>query len=75
MQQLRLFKLTQRFQLLFFIFFRHAQQILAQFIAVRIGRRRLIKRVRIQQFVQQQRVARQLAGNHRRSGAQANQGF
>jgi glutamate-ammonia-ligase adenylyltransferase len=34
---------------LFFIFFRHAQQILAQFIAVRIGRRRLIKRVRIQQ--------------------------
>ena len=73
MQQLRLLKLAQRLQLLLFIIFRYAQQILAQFIAIGIGGRRLIKRIRVQQLVQQQRMASQLAGDHRRRRAQANQ--
>jgi hypothetical protein len=62
MQQLRLLKLAQRLQLLLFVLFRHAQQILTQLIAIGIGRRRLIQRVGIQQLIQQQRMARQLAG-------------
>ena len=75
MQQLCLLKLAQRLQLLLFVLFRHAQQILAQLIAIGIGRRRLIEGIGIQQFIQQQRMARQLTGNHRRGGAEANQMF
>lgn len=73
MQLLRLLKLAQRLQLLLFILFRHAQQVLAQLVAIGIGRRRLIEGVGIQQLIQQQRVARQLAGDHRRRRAERDQ--
>ncbi|SVM49059.1 Uncharacterised protein [Klebsiella pneumoniae] len=48
MQQLRLLKLAQRLQLLLFILFRYAQQILPKLVAIGIGGRRLIKRIRVQ---------------------------
>ena len=75
MQLLRLLELAQRLQLLLFILFRHPQQILTQLVAIGIGRRRLIEGVGIQQLIQQQRVARQLAGDHRRCRAERNQVF
>lgn len=68
-------ELAQRLQLLLFILFRHPQQILTQLVAIGIGRRRLIEGVGIQQLIQQQRVARQLAGDHRRCRAERNQVF
>ena len=63
---------AQGFQLLLFIFFRNTQQILAQLIAVGIGGGGLIEGRRIEQFIQQQRMPRQLAGDHRGGGTEAN---
>ncbi|MNC27501.1 hypothetical protein D3C75_756730 [compost metagenome] len=57
-QQLRLFELAQSFELLFFVVIRHAQQILAQLVAISIGGGRLVQRVWVEQFVEQQRVTR-----------------
>ena len=72
-QHLRLLKLTQRLKLLLFVLFRYAQQILTQLVAVGVRRRRLIQRIRVEQFVQQQRITRQLVRHHRRGGAERNQ--
>ncbi|MNE26778.1 hypothetical protein D3C80_1201620 [compost metagenome] len=72
-QVLCLFELPQRFQLLFFIVFRHPQAILAQFATIGIRGHRLVQRGRIQQLVEQQRVTCQLAGHHRRCSTKADQ--
>ncbi|MMZ66228.1 hypothetical protein D1872_287060 [compost metagenome] len=69
-QHLCLLKLTQRLKLLLFIVFRNAQQILAQLIAIGIHRGRLVQRVGVKQFIKQQRITRQLAGDHRRCRAE-----
>ena len=72
-QQLRLFELAYRLQLLLFIIDRDAHQILAQLVAIGVGGGRLIERGGIEQLIQQQRIARQLAGDHWRRRAQADQ--
>lgn len=63
-QELRLFELAHRLQLLLFILCRNTQQILPQFVTVGVSGSGLIQRGGVEQLIQQQRIARQLAGNH-----------